>query len=567
MHAPIGTKLRRQRKARSLAQAELARAVGISPSYLNLIEANKRPVGGSLLARIARQLGIALEELSGEKEQRLLDELDNLLSDPLIDGLGVEPGHLRELVARLPALAQALHKLHRAHADASASVETFANRLKSDPLLSGLLHQILSHVTAMRSSGEILRSVPDLSPLQRNRFLDTVDREARTLSDLARALIAHFDQSMQTRPPLSPVREVDDLIIGENNHFPRLEQVAQALRAEIDAVAPLSEATLTQLLAQRFAVRVHIDAAGRPTRQSFSPDFGFDHAERTLWFRSSTSAATRQFQLTRLLAELVHGDVIEEHVRDERLTTPSAQRIAYRALASYVAGATIFPYQRFLDDARSHRYDIDRLRQAYAASFEQVAHRLVTLRRPDAPGIPFGFLRADPAGRLTKHFPLPGLQLSGSGHACPLWAVYAAARAGSGQILRQVVQFPDGARYLFLARATPLVVSHYHAQPFHSTVMLACDLLHADRTVYGQGLDLDDAALAVPVGPTCRLCTRRECEYRQEEALDVFGETPNLRLPLVPRDFRPAGARHRGGASRESRDTVRDVPGPTMEET
>lgn len=544
MHAPIGTKLRRQRKARGIAQAELARAVGISPSYLNLIEADKRPVGGALLARIARQLGIELDELTGEKEQRLLDELDTLLSDPVLDGLGVEPGHLRELVARLPALAQALHKLHRAYADANASVETFANRLKSDPLLSGLLHQILSHVTAMRSSGEILRSVPDLSRLQRNQFLDTVDREARTLSDLARALIAHFEQSMQTRPPLSPVREVDDLIIGENNHFPRLEALAQALRAEIEQLAPLNEATLTQLLAQRFSVRVHIDATGRPQRHSFSPDFGFDAAERTLWFRSSATVATRQFQLTRLLAELVHGDVIEEHVRDERLSTASAQRIAYRALASYVAGAAILPYERFLDDARSHRYDIDRLCLAYAASFEQVAHRLVTLRRPGASGIPFGFLRADPAGRLTKHFPLPGLQLSGSAHACPLWAIYTAARGG-GQILRQVVQFPDGARYLFLARATPKGLSSYHAQPFHSTVMLACDLRHAGHTVYGQGLDLDEAALAVPVGPTCRLCTRRECEYRQEEALDIFGETPNLRLPLVPRDFPPAGARAR----------------------
>ncbi|HRN76897.1 short-chain fatty acyl-CoA regulator family protein [Ottowia sp.] len=546
MPAPIGTKLRQQRKLRGLLQADLARAAGISPSYLNLIENDKRQVGGALLLRIASELGIEVEELSGEKEQRLLDELSELLSDPVIGGVKVEPGQLHDLVAQLPTVAQALHRLYRGYVDASASVETFANRLKSDPLLSRLLHQILSHVTAVRSSGEIIRSVPDLSRLQQHRFLDTIDREARSLSDLARALIAYFDQSVRTRPALSPVREVDDLIIGENNYFPRLEDAAASLRAEIEAAGDFGEATLTQLLAQRFAVQVQVAFAAHAGHEGLSQDFGFNAEERVVWFQRTTSMATRQFQLTRLLAELTHGELIDEHVHDRRLTTASAQRIAYRALASYVAGATVFPYSRFLGDAQTHQYDIDRLRQAYAASFEQVAHRLVTLRRPNQQGIPFGFLRADPAGRLTKHFPLPGLQLANTGHACPLWVIYAAAHS-PGQILRQVVQFPDGARYLFLGRATPRGLASYHAQPFHSSVMLACDLLHADRMVYGQGLKLDDPALDVPVGPTCRLCIRRECEYRQEEALDVFGERPNLRLPLVPRDFPapdpdPAGA-------------------------
>ncbi len=541
MRAPIGTKLRRQRKSQGLLQAELAHAAGISPSYLNLIENNKRQIGGALLARLAGQLRIDVEELTGEKEQRLLDELERLLPDPVLEGVGLEPDQLRELVAQLPAVAQALHKLHRAYVDAHTSVEMFASRLKTDPLLSGLLHQILSHVTAVRSSSEILHSVADLNRTQRQRFLSSIDGEARMLSDLARALIAHFEQSMQARPPLSPVREVDDLIIGENNHFPRLEQAATALRAEIEAVAGFGEATLAQILAQRFDVRVEVDSAGRPDHKAFSADFGFDQDQRVIWFGSAAGTATRQFQLTRLLAELVHGDLIEAHVRDPRLSGPSARRIGYRALASYVAGATLFPYARFLADAEAQRYDIDRLKQAYAASFEQVAHRLVTLRGAGGHGIPFGFLRTDPSGRLTKHFPLPGLQLSGSSHACPLWVIYAAA-ASPGQTLRQVVVFPDGTRYLFLAQATPRALASYRALPFHSTVMLACELLHADRTIYAQGLDLGDASLAVPVGPTCRLCVRRGCEYRQEEALDVFGENPNLRLPLVARDFQNPGS-------------------------
>src|SRR5690606_18503332 len=113
---------------------------------------------------------------------------------------------------------------------------------------------------------------------------------------------------------------------------------------------------------------------------------------------------------------------------------------AQRALASYVAGAMMMPYSRFLAAAEQLQYDVDRLAARYFASFEQAAHRLVTLRRPGEEGVPFGFLRADPAGRLTKRFPLPGLNLPSAGHGCMLWPLYAAfAQPG---IVRQISVFP-----------------------------------------------------------------------------------------------------------------------------
>jgi predicted transcriptional regulator len=188
-----------------------------------------------------------------------------------------------------------------------------------------------------------------------------------------------------------------------------------------------------------------------------------------------------------------------------------------------------------LADAEAAAYDIDHLRQLYNASFEQVAHRLVTLRRPGEEGIPFGFLRSDPSGRLTKHFPLPGLLLPNSGHACPLWAIYGAFR--TPQMLRQVVRFSDGSRYLFLARAVQRRAGSFNRQPALSSVMLACDVLHADRTVYGAGLDLTDLSADIPVGPSCRLCTRRDCASRQEEALTTEGSGAESRAPLVPMEF------------------------------
>src|SRR5690606_1228305 len=208
---------------------------------------------------------------------------------------------------------------------------------------------------------------------------------------------------------------------------------------------------------------------------------------------------------------------------------------AHRAMSSYVAGAIVLPYSRLLEDAERSRYDIDFLSHSYTASFEQVAHRLVTLRRPGEEGIPFGFLRSDPAGRLTKHFPLPGLPLPSTGHACPLWAIYAAFRQND-QIVRQLVSFPDRSRYLFIAKAVSKRTATYREQPFYSSVMLACDFFHADRTVYGRGLNLDRSE-AIPVGPAGRLCIRRDCPHRQEESFDPTGESAAIRNPLVPRSF------------------------------
>ena len=212
--------------------------------------------------------------------------------------------------------------------------------------------------------------------------------------------------------------------------------------------------------------------------------------------------------------------------------SPTAIRLTRRALGTYLAGAIIFPYRQFLEDAETAEYDIDHLRQAYGASYEQVAHRLVSLRRKGEEGLPFGFLRSDPAGRLTKRFPLPGLLLPNSGHACPLWAIYGAFR-NPDVPLRQVVRFSDGSRYLFIARTVQRRQAGFRETAVMSSIMLACDVLHADRTVYARGLNLQDQSMDVLVGPSCRLCTRADCPSRQEEALAPLGTRQEIRSALI----------------------------------
>lgn len=531
MRAPIGFRISNRRKSLKISQAALARLVGISPSYLNLIENNKRDIAGSLLARVAQHLDIDVDELAGRAEQKLLQDLEEAFADPMVESLAFRPDERRELVAQYPASAAALARMHRAYAGAVASADAYADRLRSDPLLSQLLHQILSGVTAIRSSAEILEDVTDLDDAERQRFLAAIGRETRALSDVARNLIGQFDTSSQSRRGVSPAREIDDLIIERENHFPTLEAAAEALRQELASVGPFGIATLTELLGRKFGVDVAI--GGPPADADFPGQYRFDPSSRSMWFHGASTMATRQFQLARLFGELAAADVIEDILRSTVLSTATSRRLASRAVGSYLAGAMVFPYTSFFADAEASAYDIDHLRQAYNASFEQVAHRLVTLRRPGEEGIPFGFLRSDPAGRLTKHFPLPGLLLPNSGHACPLWAIYGAFRTPDTP-LRQVVRFSDGSRYLFLARTVQRRTASFHQQAAMSSVMLACDVLHADRTVYAAGLDLSDPASDIPVGPSCRLCTRRDCASRQEETLSPGGGGSATRTPLLP---------------------------------
>ena len=536
MRAPIGFRISNRRKSLKISQAALARLAGISPSYLNLIENNKRDIGGALLNRVAAHLDIDIDELAGRAEQKLLQDLEEAYADPMVESLPFRPDERRELVAQYPASAAALARMHRAYVGAVASADAYADRMRSDPLLAQLLYQVLSGITAIRSSAEILEDVVDLDDAERQRFVSAIGREARTLSDVARNLIGQFDTSSQQRRSVSPAREIDDLIIERQNHFPALESEAERLRIEIERAGPFGVTTLTGLLDVNFGIGVQIGGLPEGVEPGFPGQYHFNAARNVLWLQGSTTLATRQFQLARLYGELAAADAIAEILKGATLSTPTARRLAARAAGSYLAGAIVFPYRRFHADAEDSAYDVDHLRQIYNASFEQVAHRLVTLRRPGEEGVPFGFLRSDPAGRLTKHFPLPGLLLPNSGHACPLWAIYGAFRTPDTP-LRQVVRFSDGSRYLFVARTVQRRTGSYREQAVQSSVMLACDVLHADRTVYGSGLNLSDTSADVLVGPSCRLCTRRDCASRQEETLAPGGGHTQTRAPLLPGAF------------------------------
>lgn len=499
---PVGFRLRERRKQLGITQAGLAGEVGISPSYLNLIEHGRREVAGALLNRLAAALAIDSATLSGAEDARLVQDLAEIATDPLLRDLQLEQDAAQEIVGRHVNWGRALLRLHRSYAGAIGVAETLADRLAHDSELVEVSHELLTRITSIRSFSEILSEHEDIDPARRARFVTLLAEESGRLGETARKLFERLSEQGADPRPTTPAQEVDDFFIDRGNHFPALEAAAERLAGLLEADE--LEAGLRARLRDVHGVRVEaasgILAAG--------DDGGVLSADGAL-FRVPVNAppSTLRFLLARLVFWLEHAAELRELAGDRRLTTDPARERAALALARYGAGALLFPYEAFRRAAEESRYDLERLAALFGASFEQVCHRLVTLRRPGAQGIPFAFLRVDPAGNITKRFSLPTLRLPRQGGACPLWIVYRAFQA-PGTLLTQRIRLPDGRAFVFVARAVAKP-SPYFGQPaeMHS-VLIGCDAIHADRLVYG------DAGAAVETGINCHVCPRAACPQR-----------------------------------------------------
>ncbi|PCJ74325.1 MAG: transcriptional regulator [Rhodobacteraceae bacterium] len=203
LHSLTGTRIRQQRGRIGLSQTALARQVGISTSYLNLIEHNKRGIAGKVLLSIARELGVPPSTLT--------EDADSELTTTLLEAAAAAPDQsaetfaLAEFAGRFPGWSQLLASIHRQYRDQEAVISALSDRLTHDPFLAESLHLMLSNITAIRSTAEILTSVEDISSEQRNRFDAAIHEESKRLSDATQALIQYFDrETPQDAPSETP---------------------------------------------------------------------------------------------------------------------------------------------------------------------------------------------------------------------------------------------------------------------------------------------------------------------------------------------------------------------------
>ncbi len=433
----IGRTLRRLRSERGLTQQALAARLGISASYLNLIEHDQRAVTASLLIKLTEALGVDLAALSGSAERQLEAGLREVLADPLLGVEEVPEGEVAALAASAPNAARAMLALYRAW-----------------------------RVAREDASGIAL-------PSGRRRLL-------------------------------LPTEEARDFFHERANHFPALEAAAEAIGRELGAGPAELNHAVAERLRRRHGLTVTVGPLDGALRRH-------DPAARRLALDETLPRESRGFHMAFQLMLLEARDAVEAALAPAAPSSPEAAALIRIGLLNYAAAALMMPYAATLAAARALRHDIEALAARFGVSFEQAAHRLSTLQREGARGVPFFFLRVDPAGNVDKRFSAAGFPFARFGGSCPKWIVHQAF-ATPGTLRVQVAALPDGAAFLCFARTVHGPAPRWgEPAPVH-VVAMGCDIARAAEVVYADGLDLERAA--VGIGLSCRLCDRPDCRSR-----------------------------------------------------
>lgn len=428
-----GHAVRRLRRHAGQTQAVMAEALAISPSYLNLVERNQRPLSATLLIKLAEVFDFDPRALAAAEPGGGAAAIRRRLADPMFADLEIDRNEVEEWLAGAPGGAEA--------------------------------------------------------------FARAFDRIGAGDAPGARAIV----------DPVAPVRREIERWRG---HFADLDAAAETLA---DALR-LGAGDLYGAMAERLRVKHQLTIRVLPV--DVMPDLlrRLDLHARQLQLSETLDPASRTFAAAFQLAQIeAHGE-IEALARGAGFADRVAERLFRRHLASYFAAAVMMPYARFLRACEATGYDIELLQRRFGAGFEQVAHRLTTLQRVGARGLPFFMVRIDRAGQASKRFSgASGAALAEADGRCPLWRLHQAFDR-RGNLVVQLVELEDGARWLTIARTVTPQGRRYGAVPAEFAVGLGVAAPFANALAVARGIDLDGEA--TPVGLGCRACQRADCPQR-----------------------------------------------------
>jgi predicted transcriptional regulator/transcriptional regulator with XRE-family HTH domain len=447
----VGSRVRQLRGERGFSQAALAQMLEISPSYLNQIEHDVRPLTVAVLLRITEVFGVDATFFAPHDDTRLVAELREVTLDRDL-GIDVDPAELADLVNAHPTLARAMVNLHQRYRLTATQLATATEGRFPDGGGSG--------------SGAITMPHEEVRDFfyQRQNYLHELDTAA------------------------------EDLTVRVRMHRTELaRELSDRLRAVHD-VRIVTRSDLGDTVLHRF-----------------------DPETKTLEMSAHLSSGQQVFKLAVELAYLEFGGLIDALVDEGNFTSDESRTLARLGIANYASAAIVLPYSHFHRIAEEFRYDVERLSAYHSVSYQTVAHRLSTLQRPSMRGVPLSFVRVDRAGNMSKRQSATGFHFSSSGGTCPLWNVYETF-GNPGKILVQVAQMPEGRHYLWVARTVERRASRYGQPGKTFAIGLGCELRHAHRLVYSEGLDLA-SEIATPIGAGCRVCERDNCPQRAFPAL------------------------------------------------
>jgi len=358
----LGHKVRRLREQRHHSQAALAKVLEISPSYLNQIESNQRPLTLPILLRLASIFEIDLPAFAEEDEARLVADLREACASAPLGENGLSLVDLKNVVAASPEFARRILVLHQAYQRLHEQVQSLADTLANR-----------DHIDALAG-------------------------------------------------PQFPYEEVRDYFHYCNNYVGPLDEAAERLVEQQGLHVGDMQADLIRHLKARHDVSVQVV----PNEDDEAVMRRFETSSRTLFLSALLDGPSRIFQLGYQIALLDHEETISRLVSGANFASEDAKSICRVGLANYFAGALLMPYRAFAAQARAVRHDIEVLQSRFGVSFEQVCHRLSTLQRPGQRGVPFYFVRVDRAGNITKRHSATRFQFARFGGTCPLWNVHEA---------------------------------------------------------------------------------------------------------------------------------------------
>ncbi|HET6537403.1 MAG TPA: short-chain fatty acyl-CoA regulator family protein [Sphingopyxis sp.] len=330
----------------------------------------------------------------------------------------------------------------------------------------------------------------------------------------AAAFARIFDATSDAPQPAESAEppEVDSVrraIEKWRNHFADLDQQAEELADELRLAGGDLYGTIAERLRTRHQLGIRILPADvMPDRLRW-----LDWHARQLMLNELLRPASRTFQAAATLAQIEAKSEIAALVAGSGFAEPAAARLFERHLVQYFAAALMMPYSRFLRACDATGYDLLLLQRRFGASFEQVAHRLTTLQRVGARGLPFFLLRIDRAGQASKNY-LGGSQspLIDMGGRCPLWNVHEAF-ARPGEVVTDLVELEDGSRWFTQSRAVAAAGVTGSGTAGRFVVSVGVDAKTAAPLVAARGMDLM-RSMATPIGLGCRRCTRTGCVQR-----------------------------------------------------
>jgi len=443
----IGPKIKAFRRQVGLQANKLAEQVGISPSYLNLIEGGKRKIDGDLIIKICKELRIELSDLTSKADINLENSITELLGDEIFDDLDIVGPEVKDLVNTNPKIAKALVKLGD-------------NFKRKD-------HDIINRVENI--SGKIIDS----------------------------------------RKASFPGEVVSDFLQENKNYFPKLEEFANNIFAKIQLNNRATYMALCDFLKKEYKISVK-DVVPKEGK-SFSKIF--DKEKKELWLSDYVALETKKLYAA---AQIAHEGAISEinnYLSKFSFPTEESKKLTQVALLNYCGAAILMPYADFHRECIKQKYDLELLQNTFATTFEQIAHRVTSLQDPKLPGIPFHFLRVDIAGNISKRFSLSGIEIPRYGGACPRWNVYSAFTR-PGKIQAAVSKMSNGEKYVCIARTVEKGVGRFGENKSILSIGLGCEAKYAKDFVYTENLNINDKKTEIPIGVSCRTCDRLDCSQR-----------------------------------------------------